>query len=76
MVYTFIRLGTALFPTEINLWFTILVLHIGLVKGKALKNLSDYPPLGGYVTSLEKLGELYLIWNYSSYINVFSDNPS
>ncbi len=31
--------------------------HLGSVKGKALKNLSDYPPLGRYVTSLGKLAE-------------------
>ena len=71
MVYAYIRLGTALFPTKINLWFIILVLHLGLVKGKALKNLSDYPPLGGYVTSLGKLAELGIVW--LTLICMFSD---
>jgi hypothetical protein len=46
----------ALFPTKTNLWFCVLVLHLGSVKGKALKNLSDYPPsLGRCVTLLGKL---------------------
>ncbi len=40
---TYIQMVIALFPTKTNLWFCVLVLHLGLVKGKALKNFSDYP---------------------------------
>ncbi len=40
---TYLQMVIALFPTKTNLWFYVLVLHLGSVKGKALKNLSDYP---------------------------------
>jgi hypothetical protein len=41
---TYVQMVIALFPTKTNLWFCVLVLHLGSVKEKALKNLSDYPP--------------------------------
>ena len=74
-VYTYIRLGTALFPTKINLWFIILVLHLGLVKGKAWKNLSDCPPLGRCVTLLGKVAENYSLYGITLLMLIRSVTP-